>query len=169
MCRVSPEASFPSSLRHRSPASHDDPKQPLWARSLHTTLRFPGSFLIPARSSVKGNAICNASSGFLQEAQNDTSNTSPPAWPAPGKALIGKLSLDLSHRAFNGICISHMPRFGAPSSVALCRWRSQPRSPRRSRGNAPGPPTPGHSSCAYVVLLARRLAFEGRVSGVDSY
>lgn len=56
-------------------------------------------FLILAKSSVNSNAICNASSENLQEAQKDSSSTSPPAWPASGTALIGKISSDFPHRA----------------------------------------------------------------------
>lgn len=128
----------------RLQVSRDDPKQSLWARSLHT---LPPSwfFFSPTTSWVECNAICNASSEFLQEAQKDSSSTSTPAWPASGNALIGKHSSDFPHSAFRGISISHMPRFRGPLTLHLLSGNlSLARHAARSHAYVidPRPPSP---------------------------
>lgn len=69
----------------------------------------------------------------------------------------------------SGMCISLCAAIRSALRRCSSEWRSEPRPPQRSTGPNPGPRPPGHSSCAYVVLLARRLSFEGRVYGIDSY
>lgn len=166
MCRVSPEASFQSSLRHPSPASHDDPKRSLWARSLHTTLRF---LVLPHPGQVVGQLKCNLQCIVRKSARG----------PKGQQQHFAACLACLWHRLdwqnllrLPSSCISmgsvspYVPPFGAPSGVPPLSGVLN--LARRSALQILNP-APGHSSCAYVVLLSRRLSFQGRVHGIDSY